>query len=457
MKTRYIFLLIAVLFFRETCPAQRKAALVIGNASYADVPLRNPANDATDMAATLRELGFTVTLKTNLNKQGMETAVGSFTAGLAPGDIALFFYSGHGMQVSGSNYLIPVNEAIGNETDVRYKAMDAQYVMDYMQDARTSVNIIILDACRDNPYRGYKSQTKGFIAVSAPQGTFIAYSTGPGKIAADGTGRNSPYTRNLISCMKMPDIEIEDAFKEVRKKVMSETGNQQVPWESTSLVQAFAFKGMATKPGPVPTGPIKENSGTTVTDIDGNVYHTVKIGAQTWMVENLRTTRYNDGTAIPLVTGNTAWGSLTTPGYCWYNNDIANKTPYGALYNWYAVNTGKLCPTGWHVATDAEWTQLTDYLGGENVAGGKMKEAGLSHWQSPNTGATNSSGFTALPGGYRSTDGSFYLLAYYAYFWSSSQYDETYAWHRYLFCYYEYVFSYYDLKSLGFSCRCLQD
>jgi formylglycine-generating enzyme required for sulfatase activity len=256
MKTRYIFLLLAVLFFRETCPAQRKAALVIGNASYADVPLRNPANDATDMAATLRELGFTVTLKTNLNKQGMETAVGSFTAGLAPGDIALFFYSGHGMQVSGSNYLIPVNEAIGNETDVRYKAMDAQYVMDYMQDARTSVNIIILDACRDNPYRGYKSQTKGFIAVSAPQGTFIAYSTGPGKIAADGTGRNSPYTRNLISCMKMPDIEIEDAFKEVRKKVMSETGNQQVPWESSSLVQAFAFKGMATKPGPVPTGPI---------------------------------------------------------------------------------------------------------------------------------------------------------------------------------------------------------
>jgi uncharacterized protein (TIGR02145 family) len=202
----------------------------------------------------------------------------------------------------------------------------------------------------------------------------------------------------------------------------------------------------------------EENNSTTVTDIDGNVYHTVKIGAQTWMVENLKTTHYNDGTAIPLVTGNTAWGSLTTPGYCWYNNDIANKTPYGALYNWYAVNTGKLCPTGWHVATDAEWTQLTDYLGGENVAGGKMKEAGLSHWQSPNTGATNSSGFTALPGGYRDDDGSFYGLTYYAYFWSSSQYDATSAWYRDLYYDYEYVYrSHYLDKTVGFSCRCLQD
>jgi uncharacterized protein (TIGR02145 family) len=202
----------------------------------------------------------------------------------------------------------------------------------------------------------------------------------------------------------------------------------------------------------------EENNSTTVTDIDGNVYHTVKIGAQTWMVENLKTTHYNDGTAIPLVTGNTAWGSLTTPGYCWYNNDQATYgSTYGALYNWYAVNTGKLCPTGWHVATDAEWTQLTDYLGGENVAGGKMKEAGLSHWKSPNTGANNSSGFTALPGGYRYLDGSFGSLTYGALFWSSSQYDAANAWGRSLGCYLEYVGRLSGSKTYGFSCRCLQD
>ena len=108
-----------------------------------------------------------------------------------------------------------------------------------------------------------------------------------------------------------------------------------------------------------------------VVDIDGNVYHTVTIGTQVWMVENLKTTKYNDGTAIPLVTDNTAWGALTTPGYCWYNNDSATyKNTYGALYNWYAVNTGKLAPTGWHVPTDSEWTVLTTYLGGQSVAGG---------------------------------------------------------------------------------------
>ena len=202
----------------------------------------------------------------------------------------------------------------------------------------------------------------------------------------------------------------------------------------------------------------EENNSTTVTDIDGNVYHTVKIGAQTWMVENLKTTHYNDGTAIPLVTGNTAWGSLTTPGYCWYNNDQATYgSTYGALYNWYAVNTGKLCPTGWHVATDAEWAQLTDYLGGKWVAGGKMKEAGLSHWQSPNTGANNSSGFTALPGGRRHTVGNFYGLTYYALFWSSTERSPTNAWYRHLHYNTVVVCRNGNYKTYGLSVRCLQD
>ena len=138
----------------------------------------------------------------------------------------------------------------------------------------------------------------------------------------------------------------------------------------------------------------------TVTDIDGNVYHTVKIGTQVWMVENLKTTKYNDGTPIPLVTANSSWAILTTPGYCFYNNDAnVNKATYGAMYNWYIVNTGKLCPAGWHVPIDAEWTTLTNYLGSENAAGGKLKEFGISHWVTPNDGTTNSSGFTALPAG----------------------------------------------------------
>ena len=135
------------------------------------------------------------------------------------------------------------------------------------------------------------------------------------------------------------------------------------------------------------------------TDFDGNNYPVGQIGTQIWMVENLKTTRYNDGTDILSITDNTTWENLITPGYCFYNNGVVNKNTYGALYNWYAVNTGKLAPKGWHVPTNDEYTTLITFLGGESVASSKLKESGTSHWQSPNTEATNQSGFTALPGG----------------------------------------------------------
>lgn len=159
----------------------------------------------------------------------------------------------------------------------------------------------------------------------------------------------------------------------------------------------------------------------TIADVDDNHYRIVQIGTQVWMAENLKTTKYNDGTSIPLVTDATAWTNLTTPGYCWFNNLPAfNKDTYGALYNCYAVNTGKLAPSGWHVPTNDEWTVLFDFLGGEDVAGGKMREAGTAHWLSPNTGATNESGFTARPGGYRDMFGNFTAITSIAYFWSST-------------------------------------
>jgi uncharacterized protein (TIGR02145 family) len=196
----------------------------------------------------------------------------------------------------------------------------------------------------------------------------------------------------------------------------------------------------------------------TVTDIDGNVYHTITIGKQVWMVENLKTTKYNDGTSIPLITDGTVWANSTTPGYCWYNNDAATyKTTYGALYNWYAVNTGKLCPTGWHVPTDAEWTTLTDYLGGEGVAGEKLKEAGTTHWQSPNTGATNETGFTALPGGFRSFSGAFNYFGDIGFWWSSTEYSTNDAWHRVMYYDISDVSRLNNSKSFGFSVRCLRD
>lgn len=157
----------------------------------------------------------------------------------------------------------------------------------------------------------------------------------------------------------------------------------------------------------------------TVSDIDGNIYKTIEIGTQTWMAENLKTTKYNDGVPIPSVTNDTVWDYLKTPGYCWmYYKEDTYKDMYGAIYNYYAVKTGNLCPVGWHVSTHAEWDTLANYLGGRAVAGGKMKETGTTHWKSPNTGATNISGFTALPGGTHSLP-SFWGPEYHGRWWCS--------------------------------------
>ena len=195
-----------------------------------------------------------------------------------------------------------------------------------------------------------------------------------------------------------------------------------------------------------------------ITDIDGNIYHTVPIGTQVWMVENLKTTKYNDGTEIPLIMDTAeAWYKLNAPGYCWYNDDESYKKTAGALYNFHALNTGKLCPKGWHVPTDKEWTTLTEFLGGENVAGGKMKETGTGHWTSPNTGATNSSGFTALYAGFRGKTGFIPLSNGTALFWSSTAFDEKDGWTRYLLFNNEAIGRNNGGKYHGFSVRCLKD
>jgi uncharacterized protein (TIGR02145 family) len=167
----------------------------------------------------------------------------------------------------------------------------------------------------------------------------------------------------------------------------------------------------------------------TIQDEDGNTYHTIGIGAQYWTVENLKTTKYNDGTAIPLVTDNSAWGALVSPGFCWYDNDEAtNKDTYGALYNWYTVISPKIAPAGWHVSTDAEWTILETFMGGESVAGDKLKESGTSHWIG-NTPATNESGFTALPGGLRSSDGTYQHKGESDGFWTTTGASNQAAWY----------------------------
>ena len=228
-------------------------------------------------------------------------------------------------------------------------------------------------------------------------------------------------------------------------------------------VRAYAINSAGTGYGNQQSFTTQQETGGTVTDIDGNVYHTVTIGTQTWMVENLKTTKYNDGTAIPLETDDTAWANLTTPGYCWYNNDAATyKNTYGALYNWFTVNTSKLAPSGWHVPTDAEWTTLTTYLGGETVAGGKMKStgtigSGTGLWDDPNTGATNESGFTAVPAGCRGYNSTFVSVGLYGFWWSSTEGSTNFAWYRFLSYDTSSAGGNYGKKTYGFSVRCVRN
>lgn len=194
-------------------------------------------------------------------------------------------------------------------------------------------------------------------------------------------------------------------------------------------------------------------------DVEGNNYKSVKIGNQIWMAENLKVTKFNDNTTIPLVDDNTSWSTLSTPGYCWYNNDETSyKATYGAMYNWYSVNTGKLCPSGWHIPTDAEWLSLRTNLGGEFVAGGKLKETSTTHWLNPNTGATNESGFTGLPAGFRSFNGiTFANIGLLGYWWSNTEANETYATVWYTLNSSGSMVSSSGMKKNGYSVRCLKN
>ena len=195
----------------------------------------------------------------------------------------------------------------------------------------------------------------------------------------------------------------------------------------------------------------------TVTDIDGNVYHIVNIFTQTWMVENLKVTHYNDGLIIiPTEPDNTKWANLTTAAFCWFNNDVNYKAVYGALYNWYAASNSRLCPTGWHVPSNPEWTTLINNLSGINTAGEKLKETGTSHWTSPNLGAKNSSGFTALPAGDRGVNGVFGDIGLYGTWWSSTGEGTDNAWYLGVRSISADGYNYFGKKSYGFSVRCIK-
>ncbi len=223
---------------------EQRVALVIGNSSYKEAPLKNPANDATDMASALRALGFSVTLKTNADSRQMRAAVREFAQHLKRGGVGLFYYAGHGVQSrNGRNYLIPVGAYLKDEFELEDEALDANRVLAGMEEAGNRVNIVILDACRNNPFaRSWRSVSSGLAQMSAPAGSFVGFATAPGQVAADGSGRNGLYTKHLLANLKAGDSDIDRVFTRVTAAVAKETGNKQVPWKSSSLTGDFYFR-----------------------------------------------------------------------------------------------------------------------------------------------------------------------------------------------------------------------
>jgi caspase domain-containing protein len=220
----------------QAARAEPRLALVIGNSAYRESPLRNPVNDVRAMAQRFRELGFTVIARENATKRTMEAAIIEFGRRLADGGVGAFYYAGHGMQVRGRNYLVPVDAEIDDEASTRVAAVDVELLLEQMAEAKNRVNIVILDACRNNPFeRRMRGASRGLAAVDAARGTLVAYATAPGSVAADGDGQNGLYTEELLEALREPGLKIEEVFKRVRINVSRRSKGTQTPWESSSL------------------------------------------------------------------------------------------------------------------------------------------------------------------------------------------------------------------------------
>ncbi|WP_319583414.1 caspase family protein [uncultured Pseudodesulfovibrio sp.] len=264
MRTLTLVLTIAVLLAQvSTGMASGRVALVIGNDDYPQSPLRNPVNDATDIAAVLTGLGFEVSLLNNGDRKQMELAINAFGKNLQGSDIGLFYFAGHGAEVEGVNYLFPVDADVGSEADVKYRTVDSRFVLAEMEGSGARSSIIILDACRNNPFlHKFRSAARGLAIMDAPLGSLVAFATSPGKVAADGEGRNGLYTKHLLQHLRDPKLSIREILLKTRVDVVNETNRRQVPWDSSSLLAEVYLTGAVTDgartapvPAPQPAAP----------------------------------------------------------------------------------------------------------------------------------------------------------------------------------------------------------
>ncbi len=307
-----------------------RVALLIGNAAYQNVPpLSNPLNDVRAFSQALRDVGFDVIVRENCDLRTMDEAVTDFWNRLKGKEAGLFYYSGHGMQVNGENFLVPVSAAIEKEMDIKYNCFPAQKVLELMDDAKAQTNIVILDACRNNPFkRGSRSAAMGLARMDAVGQMFVAYATDPDKVANDGDpGGNSPYMRHILKNMKTPGLPVEMMFKEVRAGVLEETNQKQRPWELSCLTRNFSFVPAGMAPAQPPTVSDPPQTQTTVTTSEPPHETTVSVPpTPTMSSEPAKKSRWDSmWEAI-------GWGSKSTP--------VPNTTPESAPSPATSVSTG---------------------------------------------------------------------------------------------------------------------
>lgn len=323
---------------------------------------------------------------------------------------------------------------------------------------RTNLNLIIFGLFMIIVFNCTKIEREPKVETGEITEITITSAKAEGNIVDHGNGIDHGHCWSITSTPTISDFKTSLGI--ITNLGSYETVLQNLQPGTKYYLRAYATNDLVTTYG-------NEISFTTfktdaITDADGNYYNIVTIDNQIWLEQNLKTTKYNDGTDIPLVIDNTTWASLTTPAYSWYDNDeVIYKKEYGALYNLYTIKTGKLCPNGWHVPSDSEWTTLTTYLGGESVAGGRLKEAGTTHWPSPNVGATNQVGFTALPGGCRDFDQNliyrFSKIGFNGFWWSSTETSISSAWIRDMNYNMASIERYDWYANFGLSVRCIKD
>lgn len=456
---------------------QSRYALVIGIKSYQNVPpLQNSLNDAMDMSAILKKKGFTVVeVFDPPDKRTLREGIVTYLKVLEGKSdaVGLVFYAGHGIQMDGNNYLIPATATLDVKTDLDDQCINMNYILGAMDTKHDNgLNVFILDACRNNPFKSFsRSGEKGLSVMHAPQGSYIVYSTKPGFVASDGSGRNGLFTSKLLKYIDSEGLTIEQIFKSVARDVSVESANYQRPWISSDYTGDFYFtpslkisvdpskpvvhQPPAAKPKEVSvtTGQVPLDYGYGTADA-----RVVNIGSQVWIAKNLNIGHFRNGDPIPEIRDAAEWvaaGKNGKAAWCYYDNNASNGLKYGRLYNWYAVSDPRgLCPEGWHIPSDAEWSESEILLGGKE-AGMRIKAA--NGWSEGGNG-TNDSGFSGLPAGGRCDfGGNFSLIGDFATWWSSNELNKNAAYSCDAVYFNGHLSRDEFSKGIGYSVRCIKD